>query len=1051
MAASARVFTISPGAPFLATLADALLDGRLIPGWPDRRDPLSLAEGAIFLPTRRAARALATILAERMDGGAVLLPRITPLGDVDEAEESALFEALRSGLDDPALPPEVPEAQRRLELASLVLAWARQVDRAMLRLDANEPLLVPSSPADALGLAIDLGALIDTLSIHGKTVADIHALVPERYDRYWDITRNFLGIAAEFWPKRGQELGLMDAALRRHRVLCAEAERLAAARPHAPMIIAGSTGSMPATAALIAAVSRLPRGAVVLPGLDLHLDEPSWRKIPADGAEAGHPGHPQAVLSGLLRVLGVERRDVEELARPSAAMDARERFLSEALRPAETTDLWATTAGRVAPALAEAALADVTVVEAADDREEAQAIALALRQALLDDAATAALITPDRTLAERVCAELKRWDIALDDSAGLPLGRSGPGVLARLVAEAAAEQFTAASLLALLDHPLCRFELPRATVLRGRSTLEIGVLRGPALPPGLPAIEAALARAEIDARDDEKRRRMPGPRRRLRDRDWQSARDVLQALARCFAGFGPTEVATNLVSVLAAHEAALNQVGAPAPGEDGGVFVGPAGEELASLFDDATVRPTEGIEGRFVDYPAFFSGLLAGRVTRRPDTGHPRLRIWGLLEARLLGADTVVIGGLDEKTWPPEARGDAFLNRPMRHDLGLPSPERRIGQTTHDFVQAMGARRVVVTRALKRGGDPTVQSRFLQRMQAVAGAPAWQACKARGDAMLALARLLDQPTRVASAARPRPIPPAERFPKRLSVTEIETLVRDPYAIYAKHILRLEPLDPIAGEPSAAVKGMLVHEVIGRFGKDWPKDLPADVYAALRDLGVAEFARTPELRDRPDIRAFWWPRFLRMAAFMAEWEHRRREARPTVAAEIGGKLAITLKDGFAFELTGRADRIELLQGGEFAIVDFKTGVMPGVDEVRVGFSPQLTLEAAMAKRGAFQNVPAGLRTRELLYVKLSGAAEPGKERAIADSKNPFDVDELAEDHLDKLMTLLAQHRAGERAFLSRPHPKYAKRYAPYDHLARYREWSLAGEAGDEAAP
>ncbi|PSC03355.1 double-strand break repair protein AddB [Alsobacter soli] len=1048
MEAPTRVYTISPGAPFLATLADALLEGRVIPGWPERGDPLALAEATIFLPTRRAARAFATLLAERVGAGAVLLPRLMPLGDVDAAEEAALFDALRGGLDDPALPPEAPETQRRLELARLVLAWARQVDRAILKLDENEPLLVPSSPADALGLAADLGSLIDTLSIHGKTFEDVHKLVPDRFDPYWDITRRFLAIAAEAWPENARQNGVMDAALRRHQVLTAEAERLLRDRPDAPMVVAGSTGSMPATAALIGAVARLPRGAVVLPGLDLRLDEPSWRRIPPDGADAGHPGHPQALLSRLIGELRVPRAAVGELGRPAPALEARERFLSEALRPAETTDLWAAEAGRLPSGLAAEALAGIAVVEAADDREEAQAIAVALRHALEDPQATAALITPDRTLAERVCAELKRWDIPLDDSAGQPLGRTGPGVLARLTAEAAAEDFAAAHLLALLDHPLCRLGLPRTAVLRGRSALEIGVLRGPVLPRGLEALAAAMERAEIANNDAEKRKRMPGARKRLHAADWQAARDVVAALRQAFAGFQPASGAVDLVALVGAHQAALEAIGQPAPEEGGGAFADPAGEELLALFDEATQRPVSGIEGRFSDYPAFFSGLMSGRVARRPDVGHPRLRIWGLLEARLLTADLVVLGGLDEKTWPPEARSDAFLNRPMRQELGLPSPERRIGQTAHDFVQAMGARRVILTRALKRGGDPTVQSRMLQRMQAVAGKEVWKDCRERGERLLALARLLDRPAAVAPARRPRPKPPADKLPTRLSVTEIETLVRDPYSIYAKHVLRLDPLDDLAAEPSAAVKGVLIHEVIGRFAKAFPKELPGDVASVLLAYGREEFAQTPELRDRPDVVAFWWPRFERMAAYLGDWERRRRAGGLAVEAEIGGKLAMMLADGSTFELTGRADRIELLRAGGFAIVDFKTGAMPGVKEVRVGFSPQLTLEAAMAKRGAFQNVPAGLRTEELLYVKLSGAAEAGQERSIADPKQPFDVDELAEEHLENLQKLLADYRAGERAFLSRPHPKFAKRYAPYDHLARVREWSLAGAEGEE---
>jgi ATP-dependent helicase/nuclease subunit B len=1025
-------------------LVDALLAGRIVPGWPDRADPLSLSAGTIFLPTRRAARELVRLLADRLaSSGAVLMPRILPLGDIDEAEEAQLFETLagQSGTEDGLKPPEVSATRRRLLLARLVQAWAKQVDKAEMRLAPEEPLLVPASPADALALAGELGALIDTLVIHGRTCADLHGIVPEQFDTYRRIAANFLAIAAEYWPAQARELGVMDAAERRHRVLVGEAGRLAQHAPDTPMIVAGSTGSMPATAALIAAIARLPRGAAVLPGLDPYLDADAWSMIPEreDEKLPGHPGHPQAMLEQLLAAIGIGRAGVERLGQPAPALAARERFLSEALRPAETTERWAERAVTLPDDAVRDALAGVAVVEAADDREEALAIAAALRHALEDPAAHAALVTPDRTIAERVSAELLRWGIDADDSAGQPLGRSAAGVLARLAAAAAASDFAAVDLLALLDHPLCRFGLPRETVLMGRSALEIGVLRGPAVPDGLAGLRAALESAAGAGDDD--RKYWPRPRKALRDRHWNAARALLDAIGTAFGPFrtGPGE--GNLVAVVPLHAAAVE---AALAGPDAG-DPGPSFEVLRTLFDEAGSSGAY-VGGSFADYPAFFAGLAAGAVVRRADCGQPRLHILGLLEARLLSVDLAVLAWLDEKTWRPEARADAFLNRTMRRQLSLPAPERRLGQTAHDFVQALGAPRAIVTRAARRGGDPTVASRFVQRMRAVAGDALWGEAAARGEAWLAIARQLDRPEPGSRAARrPKPVVPPERQPVSLSVTEVETLVRDPCSIYARHVLKLDPLDEIGASPEASLKGVVVHGALGEFAQRHPEALPADAEAILMELARRAFEATPELSLRPQTRGFWLPRLRRIMRYVASWEAGRRAVARRVLPEVDGRLAMTLADGTVFTLRGRADRIELMRDGRFAVVDFKTGEVPSVKQVRIGFSPQLTLEVAMAKAGAFADVPAGLELADLLYVRLSGGAEPGKEHYIRPGRNdePFDPDGLAQEHLGQLKGMLDDYRAG-RPFLSRPYAKYAKRYADYDHLARVKEWSLGGD-------
>jgi ATP-dependent helicase/nuclease subunit B len=1036
-----RVVSIPPGLAFLPTLADALTDGSLL-----RRPLDDPGKAIVYLPTRRAARAFQEILAERGGGRARLLPRIVPLGDADEAE----FE-LAAGSVEPAfeggtlLAPPIAPLERRLILTRLIQGWAGTVDRALLRLDPDTPFRVPASPADAVALAADLEALMDSLAIEEVPWTEIAEAVETEFSHYFRLTLDFIRIAVESWPAILAERGANDPAARRDALIRAEAARLMRERPDTPIVAAGSTGSMPATAALLAAIARLPNGAVVLPGLDRDLDPHAWRKVglARDDGEPVH-GHPQAMLRRLVEdYLEVPRDEVAALGAEPPAARARAKVLAEALRPAETTDAWATFDKAEHAILTAQGLAGIAVVEAADEREEALAVAVALREVLEESGRTAALVTPDRSLALRVAAELRRWDVAVEDSAGVPLSDTPAGRLARLAAQAAALDFEPARLLALIAHPLLRLGLSRPQVECAAAALEIGILRGPEPRPGLDGLAQALA-----VRRTEFSRHTPRPRRRLDARDWDAAADLLTRLSTAFDGFPPAGGECDLVVTAAAHRLTFTRLveAGDEPVEDGSV------EPLEALFDDlAAADGSGGVHGRFADYPAFFAGLARQRTVPPAHEGHARIRILGLLEARLLSFDRVVLGGLDEGVWPPSPKTDAFLNRPMRARLGLSPPEQRIGQTAHDFVQLLGAPDAVITRAAKRDGSPMVPSRFLQRLEAFAGEAAWAAVTTRGERYLGLARALDRPDAAEALRRPAPKPDTVRhpFPRTLSVTEVETLVRDPYAIYAKHILKLDALDPVAAAPGAAERGTLLHDILGRFAMDFPKALPADALERLLRRGADAFRATEEAY--PELYAEWWPRFERLAAAFVTWDAGRRAALAEVFAERSGVLAIPLPNGETFSLRARADRIEARADGFFAIVDFKTGQPPSPKEVFAGFSPQLTLEAAMLMAGGFKDIPAARQTPELLYVHIAGGREPLKVRAVETPRDDGrSVADIVAEHHRRLGGLVRGYVDGETGYLSRPFPKYAKKYSDYDHLARVKEWSLGGQNGEEAA-
>lgn len=1034
---TAHVFSIPPGAPFLPTLADALISGRLVGAIGD--DPFALASVTLYLPTQRAVRALAAILAARL-GHAALLPRMVPLGEADEAElDLAANPLLENGPD--LLAPAMPPLERRLILARLVQSWAEAVDRTLLPIDDDVPFLVPSSPADAIGLAADLERLMDALTVEGLPWAEIGGAVEAEYSRYFGLTLDFVKIAAEAWPKILAERGMSDPVSRSRRLVLAEADRLMRDRPADPVIVAGSTGSVPATAKLIAAVAGLPRGAVVLPGLDSELDAAGWDAIETGegvSREIAH-GHPQAVLHRLLGPAGLDRdrAQVAALGETSAEAQARFGLLSQALRPAESTEAWAALDPADRVRLAEEGMQGLAVVEASDEREEALIIAIALRETLEAPGATAALVTPDRALALRVAAELARWGIVAEDSGGEALSRSRAGRLARLAAEVAAD-LQPARLITLLSHPYVRLGLPRSDVVRAAAALEIGTLRGPAPAPGFDGLRQALS----DQRTATGRR--PRAKRRLTERDWDLAAGLLDRLELAFDSFLDADHrgVGNLVAYAACHRATFDRLIDAAEGEavdDASLGV------LDTLFDDLAMAEPGLLPGRFGDYPAFFTALARERLVACSDgRPHPRLRILGLLEARLMSVDRVVLGGLDEGVWPMQTTTDAFLNRPMRERIGLNPPERRIGQSAHDFVQALGHHDALVTRAAKREGAPTVPSRFLQRLRAFTGDACWNRALSAGRRFSAYAAALDQGTGPAQARlkQPRPKPDPALFPRSLSVTEVETLVRDPYVIFARHVLGLDPLDPVAAEPGAADRGTLIHEILGQFAQDHPETLPETAVEQLLDLALNAFR--PISDTYPELYAEWWPRYERLAAHFLAWETERRAQLARVHPEISGKWVIPM-GGESFTLRARADRIERRRDGGACIVDFKTGLPPSNKEVFAGFSPQLTLEAAMLMAGAFDGFPATTLTPDLLYVHASGGRKPFEPLAVKPPRGDArEVAAIVEEHVARFRGLVARFLTGEAAYTSRPYPKYAKSYGDYDHLARVLEWSLGGE-------
>ena len=1044
---AANVLTIPPGVPFLPCFVAALLDGRVVQGFSKALGPLALAQATIYVPTRRAGGALAAEFLRTSPQTRLLLPRILPLGALEENEPALSFEAEASdGWAGEALPEAVDEITRRLELADLILAWAQAIRHAIVSVDPQgrryyderESFLVATTPADAWHLSVDLADLIDELIIEGVAWKRLDPLVLPEFDSYWRITLEFLGVAMRQWPQILADRRRVDRARRQEALIDTHIVRVRQGATRGPVIAIGSTGSHRATARLLASIAAAPQGAVVLPGLDQSLDPAAWAMIAGGAAqEESHASftHPQAALRRLLGVLKITREDVVSLAEPSPSLWRRNRFVSEALRPAESTGEWlAFKKNTDASALADA-LAGVSLIEAQDEREEALALAIAMREALATAGLTAALITPDRNLARRVRAELHRWAIEAEDSAGERLAKSGIGVLAHLAILCVARNMASPDVSALLAHPLARLGLARENVERRAVNLEIAILRSPLTAQGLTqyfsgSLEKLIAAAKKEAESVYAH----FAKARISEEDWLDIGDLLVRLKSGFTPLFEQGDAAPLSSWVAAHRQVIHSIASPAE-EDAHEAWG----ALDALFDKLEGHTQSRMVFHAQSYGLFFASVAGEIVLNGARSSHPRCQILGLLEARLLDADVVLLGGLDETVWPPAARSDVFLNRPMREALGLMPPERKIGQTAHDFTQLMGKAKVILSRARKRDGAPTVASRFLQRMAALAG-PAWEACQTRGMAYLQFARQIDgHGTKPRPLDRPQPQPKVELRPTTLSVTQIETLRRDPYALYAEKILGLKVLEPLGGEAGFAAFGNSVHASLESFVRSYPNGaLPEAARERLCDLLRHNFSA--QLAD-PDFFALHWPRLEKIVDFYLAFEAERRTGIDEISVESKGTIAIPLMDGSMFWLTARADRLELNKDKSLTIVDYKTGTPPGLDEIYVGFAPQLTLQAAIALHGGF-DVAGEFESVSGLYVKLGGSSG-GFARPVDFSKKDMDFQHRSESHYQDLIDLLNQFRDPQTPYPPRPFPKFAKRTSAYDHLARVKEWSRGG--------
>lgn len=968
--AQPRLFALPPGADFPAELVRGL-KARLADAPPE-----AMAQVQVFVNTQRMRRRIIDLFSAE---GASFLPRIRLVTDLG-------VEAAIEGI-----PAAIPPLRRRLELTQLV---ARLLDA--------QPDLAPRTAL--YDLADSLATLMDEMQGEGVTPEKIAALDVSNHSAHWTRTQSFMQIVQPFFGTDDAP----DPEARQRRVVGALAARWQATPPQGPIIVAGSTASRGTTLRFMQAVAALPQGALILPGFDFDLPGAVWDGM---GDAMTAEDHPQYRFRRLLDQLGHSHADVTHWSGRPAPCPARNRLVSLSLRPAPVTDQWLTE-GQHLTDLAEATAA-MTLIEADSPRDEALAIALILREAA-DLGKVTALITPDRGLTRQVTAALDRWGIVPDDSAGKPLALSAPGRLLRHVSGLMGRRLTSEALLTLLKHPLTASDSERGTHLRLTRELELKLRKyGPPFP------EPEALRAWAEARKDAAAGQWV---------EW-----IIAATAD-LEGMGPQPLTLLLDQHLAITETLARGPSGTGTGE---LWLQTAGEAARSAIAGLQAEAAAGGLFTVQDYRNLFDAILNRGEVREEALGHPRLMIWGTLEARVQGADLVILGGLNDGIWPQIPAPDPWLNRKMRKDAGLLLPERRIGLAAHDYQQAIGAPEVVLSRARRDAEAETVPSRWLNRLtnllgglSAQNGPAALAAMKARGQHWLGLADALERPIALTpSAPRPAPRPPLAHRPRKLALTRITTLIRDPYAIYARYILRLKKLDPLHRTADARLRGSLLHEILETFVKQREPESRPEARARL--LRIAETVLQAQV-PWPAARTLWLSRMERAADFFLD--HDGIDGGTPVGIEKTGEVALTPLD---FALYGTPDRIDLLPDGRLHILDYKTGTPP-TPKQQEQFDKQLLLAAAMAERGGF----AELGFADVARISYVGLGTTPK--LVATEITPEITGKVWQD----LNRLITRYLSEETGYAARRAVFDSRFPGDYDHLARFGEWEMTDRTRPE---
>lgn len=964
-----KIFNISAGKSFVDELA-----AKFSSEYKNR--PEELAKVLFLLPTRRACQNLTEAFVRRNGLQPTILPQILPVVDTDEDE---IFlrgsETLLSEVN-----AEIDRTERVLIFTRLIMQKPDELGLEKLSL------------AQAYALAQNLADLMDLAYAENLDFSRLQEIVPEEYAAHWQENLKLLAIITEYWPQILRERHAVDAMQRRNQLLEAECRFWQKNPPEQKIVVAGTTAAFPQLKELVKTVLELPDGEVYLYGLDYSLDDNSWLEI--------EENHPQFELKELLDYLQISR---DSVAHSEDVFTGRERLVSEVMRPASSSAEWRQLAQHP---LDKKAFSGLKLINCDDVRQEAKAIALIIRKTLETPEKTAALITADRSLARRVVAELKKWNITADDSAGQPLNLTPVGIYLRLILNVISEKFSQVSLLALLKHPFTACGMSRSVFNQKVRRLELNWRR---------------SKRENDKEDAESA---------------DFCRMVLQKLEPLRKLYFLPDA--DIAELFRTHvETAERLADTDTKSGEKIIWKNEAGSAAAGLVSSFLEKCSVLEQVKPSDYGSFFEALLSGQNVRLRYGMHPRVKILGTIEARLSQFDTTIIGEVNEGVFPKQPEADLWMSRPMRHDFGFPLPERNIGVQAADFAHLLNAPEVYLVRALKVEKKPMNKSRWWLRLETVLAANFGG--KSENYAFLYdtgyafWAKNLERAGQVKPLTAPSPCPDVTKRPRELSATNIEYLLRNPYVIFAKYILRLYPLQEPDREFSALDYGNIVHGALQKFNQLYSEEYPADAEQRLLEIGRAEFEKA---NISAEVRAFWLPRFEKTVKWLTSLEKSYRENVKKVLPEITGEMTFSAPAG-DFKITAKADRLDVNRDGTCTVIDYKTGMARSKKEVMFCKAPQLPAEGLIAANGGFggKKMPVS----SLRYWQLDGT-----ETTVCDEE----CEQALENTERTLRSFISAYDMKEQPYYVNPNPSKGAGLGDYDHLSRFLEWSVQSSDNEE---
>lgn len=961
-----KIFNVSSSNCFVNVLAEKLLKEY-------KNDQLELANVLILLPNKRACRSLSDAFVRLQGMKPTLLPQMVVVGDIQE--EELFLKGLEVENDILSLPPVIEPLERKLLFMRLIISRYKEFG------------LEKVSLSQACSLAQELGNLIDTASMFGLDWQNLKNLAPEEYAEHWQETLKFLSIVTTYWPEILREKGVVDAGWRKNFLIEKQSEIWLKQKTKQRIIVAGTTAVSPMMKNMVKVVLSLPNGEVWLAGLDKVLDRDAWDKV--------DESHPQFELKQLLDFLKINRNDVKDILPPLNI--SREKIISEIMRPAESSDKWLD----IDKDIGEKAIKGLKLVECDDQRIEALVVALIIRKLLEEREQTIALVTPDRMLARRVASELQRWDIVIDDSAGVPLAQTSWGIFMRLCIAAIEQQTNKHNVLALMKHKF---------FVLGKNKKQI---------------ESLVERLDKNVW-----------RKGDTDGEAEDLLNLLMVKAEKFANL-LSQNRAKLSELLKEHVMFAESIASSDKQQSGGdvLWCAEDGEVGASFVSDWLSKADILGDIETSEYLSLFEAMMSGIVVRKKGNIHQRVRILGPIEARLNHFDYIILGGFNDGVWPVLPVADPWMSRPMKKDFGFDQPEKQIGVLALDLANLLGAKNVWLTRSKMNAGNPTIKSRWWMRLETILLALERQKQEMIDVNMIMLAKSLDEPSSYTKIEAPAPKPPVSARPRKMSASAFEKLLRDPYSVYAEYILSLKPLDDLEKNIDVRDFGNIVHGVLDRFGKEYPTTYPENAEKIL--LKMLENVLY-DLKIANDKKIFWYPKVIKMIQWFINNEKDYRKEVLKVHNEIWGSFSIDNLPAGKFEIYAKADRVDELVGGKVNIIDYKTGRARTVNEVKKGYAPQLPIEALIASKGGFDGINREVEVDRLMYWKLG-------DKIVNIDEGINDILQATYSHITEVINLFDFESTG---YLSRPNPKAVLEYSDYEHLARVKEWSVKDDGEDE---